>query len=666
MAYNVVNLPKITVNIKKWSNVGFKTKIVDELPETGEEGIIYLLSARKSSSLIQKTSTTYAIPLATVQTEVIYKKDFTVDNITGIKAGMTLRFVGNGTMGYATVESVTVSTKTVTMTNPISLSIGTLVFDNATWSHDSYNEYIWNITNGSFEKLGLIDLNVQSKAIAQSIVGRDWSGRAQIATPSVADDIANKGYVDTALGDKLNKTAELNKIYGTQENGYQYLYNISKNAEPHSVVSRTEFGTIKAEYPREDNDVATQKSINAGLNKKLNRVNKESDYLSVYAVTDTGGDAFLKQRSDEALAWSVPLRFRQGQILAARSDIEKNPEKLKDSKGNPIDTDNFVVTQGQLKEVDIKINNRVQKTNSTYILYGTTGKDSADNTIQSELPFRTTVSNNSIAQRTGTGQLKAGNPIEKEDLTTKEYVDSAVPDLGNFTFDTDTLKNTNSGAKITLGSDGSQYIPNNLQITSDGISRTNKDDGMGANDWSITGGGANMATLTAGFKSETLENIIDAPSKIANKQDILVSGTNIKTINGESVLGEGNITVTPTIDDTLSDTSTNAVQNKVVKAAIDGKLDKITEGNVLKLYSHTGAKQSEVEATTNLSGGTVPLRDGYGNLQTKTVVNDLDVTNKKYVDDKVSSALTLTSPNGTKYKITVDDTGTLSATEIGQ
>ena len=33
-------------------------------------------------------------------------------------------------------------------------------------------------------------------------------------------------------------------------------------------------------------------------------------------------------------------------------------------------------------------------------------------------------------------------------------------------------------------------------------------------------------------------------SAISGKQDTLVSGTNIKTINNESVLGSGNITVT--------------------------------------------------------------------------------------------------------------------------
>lgn len=32
-------------------------------------------------------------------------------------------------------------------------------------------------------------------------------------------------------------------------------------------------------------------------------------------------------------------------------------------------------------------------------------------------------------------------------------------------------------------------------------------------------------------------------TKVKNKQDILVSGTNIKTINNQSILGSGNITI---------------------------------------------------------------------------------------------------------------------------
>lgn len=59
-----------------------------------------------------------------------------------------------------------------------------------------------------------------------------------------------------------------------------------------------------------------------------------------------------------------------------------------------------------------------------------------------------------------------------------------------------------------------------------------------------------------------------------SKQEKLVSGTNIRTINGVSVLGSGNISITQSIDTALSTTSTNPVQNKVVAAALNNKLGK--------------------------------------------------------------------------------------------
>lgn len=50
---------------------------------------------------------------------------------------------------------------------------------------------------------------------------------------------------------------------------------------------------------------------------------------------------------------------------------------------------------------------------------------------------------------------------------------------------------------------------------------------------------------------------------MASKQDTLVSGTNIKTVNGQTLLGEGNIEIqgggTITVDSELSTTSENPV-----------------------------------------------------------------------------------------------------------
>lgn len=66
------------------------------------------------------------------------------------------------------------------------------------------------------------------------------------------------------------------------------------------------------------------------------------------------------------------------------------------------------------------------------------------------------------------------------------------------------------------------------------------------------------------------------------KQDELVSGTNIKTINGESLLGEGNITIegggTINIDQSVISGSSNAVSGGAVYTQFGGlKLEKITQ-----------------------------------------------------------------------------------------
>lgn len=73
------------------------------------------------------------------------------------------------------------------------------------------------------------------------------------------------------------------------------------------------------------------------------------------------------------------------------------------------------------------------------------------------------------------------------------------------------------------------------------------------------------------------------------KQDTLESGTNIKTINNQSLLGSGNITieggggVTITVDAELSTTSENPVQNKVITTELNGKQPLITNTSNITL-----------------------------------------------------------------------------------
>lgn len=94
---------------------------------------------------------------------------------------------------------------------------------------------------------------------------------------------------------------------------------------------------------------------------------------------------------------------------------------------------------------------------------------------------------------------------------------------------------------------------------------------LGLGNIEISGGGTVDSEL-----SETSENPVQnkvITTALNGKQDSLVSGTTIKTINGNSILGEGNIEITGgsgTVDTTMSDTSENAVQNKVIKSYVDG------------------------------------------------------------------------------------------------
>ena len=90
---------------------------------------------------------------------------------------------------------------------------------------------------------------------------------------------------------------------------------------------------------------------------------------------------------------------------------------------------------------------------------------------------------------------------------------------------------------------------------------------------SLTSLEGSVSTLETTVENQD-KSIIANAQAIQGKQDKLVSGTNIKTINNQSLLGSGNISIeggggsTIVVDDALSDTSENPVQNKVITARV--------------------------------------------------------------------------------------------------
>lgn len=103
--------------------------------------------------------------------------------------------------------------------------------------------------------------------------------------------------------------------------------------------------------------------------------------------------------------------------------------------------------------------------------------------------------------------------------------------------------------------------------------------------------------------------------ELAKKQDALVSGTNIKTINGESVLGEGDISIgggsgsdvegNPAGEVTSGDITKIKINNNIYSihdytGAIDEKLDRITESSDTLYHAYVYRVLNNVATQTQL------------------------------------------------------------------
>jgi hypothetical protein len=92
--------------------------------------------------------------------------------------------------------------------------------------------------------------------------------------------------------------------------------------------------------------------------------------------------------------------------------------------------------------------------------------------------------------------------------------------------------------------------------------------------------GVNKIDYVSSIYTEFVHDQYAMKTDLNRKQDTLVSGTNIKTINNESILGSGNITIQGggSVDQTVISGSTNAVAGGAVYTQLDGlKLKKITQ-----------------------------------------------------------------------------------------
>ena len=132
---------------------------------------------------------------------------------------------------------------------------------------------------------------------------------------------------------------------------------------------------------------------------------------------------------------------------------------------------------------------------------------------------------------------------------------------------------------------------------------------------------------------------------LAGKQDKLTAGTGISisgntiscTVSGGS--GGGSITV----DSTMSSTSTNPVQNKVIYSALQGKQNTLTAGTGISISGNTMSC-----TVSGGGGGTVTVDSALSGTSTNPVQNKVIYTALQNKQDKINyETWTFTTVSGT-------------------
>lgn len=169
-------------------------------------------------------------------------------------------------------------------------------------------------------------------------------------------------------------------------------------------------------------------------------------------------------------------------------------------------------------------------------------------------------------------------------------------------------------------------------------------------------------------------------TKVANSLDMSLDGTTyVLTVKLLSESGEelSKATVDLPVEELVKDGRYDDTTKEIVLILesgkeirvpvgdlVENKVDKTTESAKIYGTDSDGAQFLYNQTSGNFTPYSIPLRNDHGAIVAANPTQDKELTTKKYVDDAIATAAVLVSPNGTKYRITVDDTGTLSTTEI--
>ena len=235
-------------------------------------------------------------------------------------------------------------------------------------------------------------------------------------------------------------------------------------------------------------------------------------------------------------------------------------------------------TQNAIDELNTKLKNNISKTNTPNSLYG---NDSAGKLKM--FPFSTAKVKDTIAQRTNAGTLKGAEPIEADDLTTKNYVDT------------------------------------NLQPIKSDIININSD--ISALDTRVTNVENRMTTAEGKISKNTID-ISDLKNKVqTNTNNITNMQSNIQTINNQITTINNDIT---NIQNQISN-DTNKITS--IESTLNQEITDRQNQNVVSIKGGQGSDQTQLvlekQDGTKLLGS-IPLVSSTKNgLMTSAAFNQI-------------------------------------------
>lgn len=397
---------------------------------------------------------------------------------------------------------------------------------------------------------------VQNKVITNAL--NDKASKTELSNVSTSKankaDVYTKQEVDNKLA-----TKQATLIQGT---------NITLS-EPDSEGKVT----ISASQP-DTSGLATKTEVTEGLATKLNTSvynSEKANFALKSEIPDTSGLATKEQISDMETKTSAAATYQPKGNYAGQqevTDLTANVTALQTNKQDTLVSGTNIKTingQSLLGEGNIEIQQPIASADTLGGVKVGTGLsiNSESGVLSANAPEWNNISGKpedivNITERLASKLDTATYNSEKSSFATKDELNSkadasAIADMATQTW-----------------VQGKGYL---TEVPSNYVTDSELTEGLaGKQD---KGDYALKSDLNTLATKEELATKADV-SALSSKQDTLVSGTNIKTINGETILGAGDIQAGGTVDTAMSDTSENAVQNKVIKKYIDDLV-----GNIL-------------------------------------------------------------------------------------